>query len=82
MGNDPVWASVTSHRGRDQLRRAVGTLSDSYGRWADHGPTGEYYQIDPPVNMEEINRIKGVRVLRNAPKDLFRRWGQRERTTP
>ena len=70
-----LWVSVTSHRGRDQLRLVSGPLGDGYGRWPPGGvPSGEYYQITRPADMTVLNRIKGVRVLRRAPADLFRRW--------
>jgi hypothetical protein len=75
--NDPgmLWVSVTSHRGRDQLRLVSGPLGDGYGRWPPDGvPSGEYYQIACPKDMTALNRIKGLRVLRRAPANLFRRW--------
>jgi len=72
---DTCWVSVSSHRGRAQLRTAAGPLGDSYGRWSDGGRVGgEYYQITRLADMAVINRIKGVRVLRRAPTALFRRW--------
>ena len=70
-----LWVSVTSHRGRDQLRLVADPLGDGYGRWPPDGvPSGEYYQIARPKDMTALNRIKGVRVLRRAPANLFRRW--------
>ena len=72
-----LWVSVTSHRGRDQLRRVADPLGDGYGRWPPGGvPSGDYYQIARPSDVTVLN-IKGVRVLRKAPTHLFRRRGSR-----
>src|ERR1700760_1218386 len=40
-----VWVSVTSHRSRERLQRAVPDLGRSYGIADPWPPRGEYYQI-------------------------------------
>lgn len=69
--DETQWVTVTSHRARQCLARLVGELGPSYGRWPDKSwPTGEYYEL--PGHL--VIAIKGVRVLRAKPRDLFKRW--------
>jgi hypothetical protein len=75
-----VWVSTTSHRSRDKLatlaeRERLGELA-AYGTWpADGGwPRGDYYQV-PARLAGQLAGVKGLRVLRGAPKGrLFKRW--------
>lgn len=63
------WVSVSSHRARQRLDQLVGGLGQSYGRWPSKGwPSGEYYELP----AHHVIDIKGVRVLRKPPNDLFK----------
>lgn len=65
------WVAVSSHRARERLERLTDGLGPSYGRWPKgKHPFGEYYEIPAALTVS----IKGVRVLRKPPADLFKRW--------
>ena len=81
MSDARVWVSTTSRRSRSRLRMALCAAGENgpgpeYGSWPEGGtPRGSYFEV-PARHAEAIGRIKGARVLRSAPKDLFKRWGQ------
>lgn len=81
--NDPrltdsnyIWVEVTSHRGRDYLKRFVlkGNLPRAY-RPDDIFKSGEYYRIHSR-HTEAVSRIKGVKIRKRLGiADLMQCWG-------
>lgn len=56
----------------------------SWGAWPKSGglPRGEYYQL-PARLREQLERIKGVRILAGEPAGkLFKRWTMHEDGSP
>lgn len=68
-----MWVSCSSHRARQRLYQIAGKRLQEYGRWPRGArPRGSYYLVSDNLR-EQVERIKGLRILSREPKDLFKR---------
>lgn len=63
-----MWLKINSHRARQKVDR-TGINYVALVCW----PSMEHYYLTSDLNKESIQKIKGVRILKNRPKGEFTR---------
>lgn len=71
--NDTAVVVVSSHRARAKLERIIGQ-SHGYYNVEAIGRDGNDYHIVPIDKLDEILKIKSIRLSKRPPKTLAQRW--------